>query len=83
VEASVIRPDVAAEVVRLFTVEGWKVGTIARHLGVHHSTVARALERCGLGSERNRRASIIDSFVPFIRDTFERYPRLPASVIIS
>jgi len=77
----VIRPEVAAEIVRLFTVEGWKVGTIARHLGVHHSTVARALERRGLPSERKRRASMIDSFIPFIRDTFERYPRLPASVL--
>jgi transposase len=81
VEASVIQPEIAAEIVRLFTVEGWKVGTIARHLSVHHSTVARALERHGLRSERKRRASIIDSFVPFIRDTFERYPRLPASVL--
>ncbi len=76
-----IQPEIAAEIVRLFTVEGWKVGTIARHLSVHHSTVARALERHGLRGERKRRASIIDSFVPFIRDTFERYPRLPASVL--
>ena len=76
-----IRPEVAAEVVRLFTVEGWKVGTIACHLGVHHSTVVRALERRGLGGERKRRRSMIDSFIPFIRDTFERYPRLPASVL--
>ena len=76
-----IRPEVAAEIVRLFTVEGWKMGTIARHLGVHHSTVARALERRGLRGERKRRPSMIDSFIPFIRDTFERYPRLPASVL--
>jgi len=72
----VIRPEIAAEIVRLFSVEGWKVGTIARHLCVHHSTVARALERHGLLGERKCRRSMIDSFVPFIRDTFERYPRL-------
>jgi len=77
----VIRPEIAAEVLRLFIVEGWKVGTIARHLGVHHSTVVRALERRGLCCERRRRRSMIDSFIPFIRDTFERYPRLPASVL--
>jgi transposase len=81
VEASVIRPEVAAEVVRLFTVEGWKMGTIAHHVGVHHSTVARVLERHGLRVERERRRSMVDSFVPFIRDTLERYPRLPASVL--
>jgi transposase len=81
VEASVIRPEVASEIVRLFTVEDWKMGTIARHLGVHHSTVARALERRGLRVERKRRRSMIDSFISFIRETFERYPRLPASVL--
>jgi len=81
VEASVIRPEVAAEIIRLFTVEGWKRGTIARHLGVHHSTVARALERHGLHVERKRRRSITDSFIPFIRDTLKRYPQLPASVL--
>jgi transposase len=81
VEAFVIRPEVVAEIIRLFTVEGWKAGTIARHLGVHHSTVARALERRGLCVERKQRPSMIDSFIPFIRDTFERYPRLPASVL--
>jgi len=81
VEAPVIRPEVAAEIIRLFTVEGWKRSTIARHLGVHHSTVARALERHGLHVERKRRRSITDSFIPFIRDTLKRYPQLPASVL--
>jgi transposase len=76
----VIRLEAAAEIVRLFTVEGWKVGTTARHLGMHHSTVTRTLERCGLHGERKRRPSI-DSFIPFIRDTFDQYPRLPASVL--
>jgi transposase len=80
-EAAVIRPEVVAEIVRLHTVEGWKVGTIARHLGVHHSTVSRALHRCGLQREGPRRASMIDSFVPFIRDTLEQYSTLPASVL--
>lgn len=76
-----IRPEIALEIARLFTVEGWKVGTIAHHLGVHHSTVTRVLERRGLCGEGTRRRSMIDSFVPFIRDTFERFPRLPASVL--
>ncbi len=76
-----IRPEGAAEIIRLFIVEGWKVGTIARHLGMHHSTVTRVLERDGLRRESQRRTSMIDSFVPFIRETFERYPRLAASVL--
>lgn len=76
-----IRAEVSAEIVRLHMVEGWKVGTIARHLGVHHSTVTRALEQQGVRLQRSRRRSIIDPFVPFIRDTLEQYPTLPASVL--
>ena len=38
-----IDEDVRAEIVRLSRAEGWPVGTIARHLGVHHSTVTRSL----------------------------------------
>ena len=55
-----IRAEVSAEIVRLHMVEGWKVGTIARHLGVHHSTVTRALEQQGVRLQRSRRRSIIN-----------------------
>jgi transposase len=80
-EAAVIRPELAAEIVRLYTVEGWKVSTIARHLGIHHGTVTRALKRRGVRRESARRRSMIDSFVPFIQDTLGQYPRIPASVV--
>lgn len=73
--------SLAAEIVRLFTVEEWPVGTIARHLGVHHSTVSRALERGGAPRSRPRRSSMIDRYVPFMQETLERYPTLPASVL--
>ena len=72
---------VAAEIVRLHTVEGWRVGTIARHLGVHHSAVKRALGIADGTSVKRRRQSMIDPYRPFIEETFERYPRLPASVL--
>jgi len=58
----------AAEIVRLYTVEGWRVGTIARHLGVHHGTVKRSLQRAGTKVKRGRRRSIIDAYKPFILD---------------
>ncbi|HHQ48334.1 MAG TPA: IS21 family transposase [Acidobacteria bacterium] len=73
--------DVAAEIVRLHTVEGWRVGTIARHLGVHHTTVERVLSRAGATVARAPRRSMIDPYVPFIEETLERYPSLPASVL--
>jgi transposase len=79
----VIAPDLAAEIRRLSTVEGWRRGTIARHLGVHHSTVARALARAGAaeapGPPSKRRPSALDPYVPWLREVLERYPQLAAS----
>ncbi len=77
-----IPPRLEAEIRRLATVEGWRRGTIARHLGVHHSTVSRALARAGAGEaprSSRRRPSAIDPFVPWLREVLERYPKLPAS----
>lgn len=69
-----------AQILRYFHVERWRVGTIARQLGVHHSTVDRALSDAGLPKiERARRASMIDPFVPFIVQTLTQYPSLTAS----
>ncbi len=42
--------ELVAEVRRLYYAEHWKVGTITSELGLHHTTVRRALgllERCG------------------------------------
>jgi transposase len=76
----VIPPEVEAKVLRLYHAEGWKLGTIARQLGVHHSTVRRVLAQAGIGEGRRMtRPSIADPYLPFIVETLERYPTLPAS----
>ncbi len=77
-----IGPEQVAEIVRLHVSEGWRPGTIARHLGVHRETVKGALRRAGVKVNRgNRRSSKIDRFEAFVRETFERYPKVPASVV--
>lgn len=80
-----IPPRVVAEIRRLYAVEGWRRNTIARHLGVHHSTVTRALRRSGLlasgQAEPGQRPSKLDPFVAWIKQTLKRYPELPASVV--
>jgi DNA-binding transcriptional regulator LsrR (DeoR family) len=43
-----ISAELAAEIRRLFEFEGWRRHTIARHLGLHHGTVHRALQRAGV-----------------------------------
>lgn len=79
-----IPPRLATEIRRLATVEGWPVGRIARQLGVHHGTVRRVLARGEVPprlpvAERPRRRSMLDAFVPWLREQLHRYPTLPAS----
>ena len=42
-----ITPERAAEILRLYHAEKWRPGTIARQLGVHHTTVRRVLAQAG------------------------------------
>ena len=58
---------VEAEILRLYHAEGWPIGTIARQLHVHHSTVRRVLWQSGVTAVReNARISKLDAYVPFI-----------------
>lgn len=55
------------------------MGTIARQLRVHHSTVARVLALAGVPVPKSSRASIAEPYVPFIVDTLDKYPTLTAA----
>jgi len=73
--------EMQAEIVRLHEIEGWRPGTIGRHLGIHHETVKSALVRAGHPiKKKQRRSSKLDRFESLVRDIFERYPKLPSSV---
>jgi len=77
-----INAELDAEIRRLHFAEHWKAGTIASNLGVHPDAVRRAL-RLGerkLPAQRPR-PRMIDPFVPMVRETLERYPRLRATNI--
>ncbi|MBI3264311.1 MAG: IS21 family transposase [Acidobacteria bacterium] len=75
-----ISPERAAEILRLYHAEKWRVGTLARQLGVHHNTVRRVLAQAGQAPGLAAvRPSMVDVFVPLIRATFEKYPTLRAS----
>lgn len=79
-ELKTMRKETEAEVLRLFHAEGWRRNTIAKQLGLHHSAVARVLARNGLLPDaRRQRKSMSDEFVPFIRQTLEKYPKLAAT----
>ena len=69
-----------AEVVRLHHAEKWPVGTIAKQLGLHHTTVQRVLDEQGAAPKSvHPRPSIADPFVGFMVETLTKYPRLRAS----
>ncbi len=69
-----------AEVLRLHHAEKWPVGTIARQLMLHHSTVRRVLAQAGVPeAQKTTRPSMADPFIPFMLETLNAYPKLCAS----
>jgi len=75
-----ISKEQEAQILRFYHVEKWRVGTIARQLGVHRDAVDRVLSQNGLPkAERASRPGLIDPYLPFVVDTLKQYPTLTAS----
>ena len=75
-----IAPDLVAQILRLHTVEKWRVGTIARQLHVHRDTVRRVLAGNNAPVHRSPlRASRIDPYRLFILETLGKFPALTAA----
>jgi transposase len=75
-----IDAELEMEIVRLVLTEKWRIGTVARQLGVHHAVVRRVLRQSGLPQPKlHARPSKIDPYMPFVLQTLEKYPTLPAS----
>ena len=79
-----IDKELEAKILRHHFVEQWGVNTIARQLGIHHTTVDRVLAQAGLPkAERARRPSIVDPYHPLILETLAQYPRLTAARLLA
>src|SRR5438128_5830642 len=76
-----LSPETRAQIRRYFYAEHWKVHTIARELGVHPDAVRNAIESQRLGGGQPLRASIVDPYLGFIRQTLEEHPQLRATRI--
>ena len=75
-----ISEEVKANILRYHHVEKWRVGTIARHLNVHHPTVKRVLSETGVSKHNILvQESMIDPFLAFVTETLQRFPTLTAS----
>jgi transposase len=74
-----ISSELEAHIVRLYHVEKWRCGTIARQLKIHRDTVLRVLAQSGLPRIGPVRRSMVDPYLPFILQTLEKFPTLTAS----
>lgn len=75
-----IAKESEARILRLYHAEHWKIGTISAQLGLHHSTVRRVLVHAGVPRAIELgRASMIDPYLPLIRELLAKYPQLRAS----
>jgi transposase len=71
--------ELAARIERLYTVEHWRVGTIARQLHVHRDTVRRVLREHGAAPPGvPLRPCLVDPYRVFIGETLVKYPTLTA-----
>ncbi len=77
------RPETEAEILRLHHAEGWPIGTIATQLCVHTSVVTRVLGQAGVvPAVTMPRPSKVEPYLPFMRETLEKYPKLRASRLL-
>src|SRR6478672_4132537 len=74
-----ISPETRVQIRHYFFAEHWKIGTIAQALNVHPDTVRRAIEVERFQHAEPLRPSIVDPYLPFVRETLAQHPRLRAT----
>lgn len=75
-----IDEDTTAHILRLHHAEKWRIGSIARELGLHHTTIRRVLRDEGVPTAaRPIRPSQLEPYFGLIEDTLQRYPTITAA----
>lgn len=75
-----ITKEIEGKIIRYFHVDKWLVGTIAKQVDVHHSTVERVLRENGAPHPKPmKKTTMIVPYLPFILEKLEQYPKLTAS----
>jgi hypothetical protein len=70
-----ISPETRVQIRRYFYAEHWKIGTIATALDVHPDSVRRAIEVERFHHAEPLRPSMVDPYLPFVREVLEQHPR--------
>lgn len=75
-----IAADVVARILRHHFGDNWPIGTIAKHLGVHHDTVKRVVGQADitLATVKPPHPSKLAPFFAFMLETLVKYPALRA-----
>ena len=76
-----VSPETCVQIRHYFYAEHWKIGTIARELGIHPDAVRHAIGSDDFNRASPLRPSIIDPYLEFVRQTLDRHPRLRATRI--
>ncbi len=71
-------PEIRGEMRRLVLLHLWKIETVARRFGVHHSTVKRVLRDAEVGELPPIPKSVVDDFKPRIIQRITEAPELSA-----
>ena len=74
-----IDPEVRVQIRHYFYAEHRKVETIAPALGLHPDTVRRAVEVERFHRAEQLRATMLEPYLPVVRQTLEAHPRLCAT----
>jgi transposase len=75
-----VTEEESAKILRLHHAEKWPIGTIGVQLGRHHDTIERVLAQSGLEVHKeSTRQRLVDPYLPFLKETLAKYPRLGAS----
>jgi len=74
-----ITNETYTEIRRLFYAEHFTINAIAEALNVHHGTVQDAIESKKFDSKSVNRKSMLDPYIPAIKEIMEDYPKITAT----
>jgi transposase len=78
-----ITQEIRAEIRRLVLRDGWKVETVARRFGVHHSVVRRMIrDDASLDGRRAPKGSLIDPHREFLVSRLGEHPELTSTRLL-
>ena len=79
-----ITPEMRAEIRRLVLREGWRIETVARRFGVHHSVVRRAVasDPEGSGGAAASAPSALEPFKPYLVERLTEHPELTSKRLL-